>query len=219
MTAPLTGDHRGISIAHAVLRAFSTVTSYTVTEHRFVFMRARAGAHGFFAWSWGAGVAPHSWAAATEHEVVVTHRGKIVWMRDNLTPDYRICSGRSCVRYPDVQVLVDRHGQYFRFAGTRCYYRLTGTVPLHAGDPAYRIQGFMLDPGHRPGQVLLNYDYQWDAHRRAGETDVISDATALVQSGQVDLLGYGTVPSFIFSFALRYPRTTPAQPQVRLCSS
>lgn len=219
-TSPsLTGDRAGISIAHAVLRAFAKVTSYTVVEHRFVFMRARSGPRGVFDWNWGVGSAPATWVPATEHELVVTHAGSVVWTRDNLTPDSRVCSGKACVRYPDVQVLVDRHGQYFRFASTRCYYPLTGTVPLHPGDPAYRIQGFMLDPGYRRTHVLLNYDYQWDAHRRAGETDVVSDATKLVESGQTDLLGWGSEPSFIFSFALRYPRAAPPEPHVSLCAT
>ena len=153
----------GIRIAHAVQRAYLTVTSYTVTEHRFVFMRARAGRHGYFAWNWGVGHGPSRLGGATEHELVVTHRGKVVWMRDNLTPDVRACSGHRCVRYPNVEVLVDPHGQYFRFgsaATSGCYYRLTGTVPVHPGDPAYRIPGYMLDPGYQRAQVLLNYDYQ-----------------------------------------------------------
>ena len=77
----------------------------------------------------------------------------------------------------------------------------------------------MLDPAYRRTRVLLNYDYQWDAHRRAGETDVVSDATKLVQSGQTDLLGWGSEPSFIFSFALGYPRTAPPEPHVSLCSA
>lgn len=216
-TASLTGDRAGISIAHAVQRAFAKLSSYTVTEHRFVFMRSRAGAHGFFDWNWGVGTAPAGWVRATEHELVATHAGKVVWMRDNLTPESSSCSGHNCVRYPDVQVLVDRRGQYFRFARTRCYYRLTGTVPLHPGDPAYRIQGFMLDPGHQRNRVLLNYLYWWDSHRRAGETDVVSKSTALVLSGQVDLLGWGSEPTFIFAFALGYPHGAPVEPHVTLC--
>ena len=217
--APLTGDPNAISIAHAVQRAFAKVSSYTVTEQRFVFMRSRAGSHGYFDWNWGVGNAPAGWVRATERELVVTHQGRVVWMRDNISPATRYCSAHHCVRYPDVQVLVVGSGQYFRFANTSCYYRLTGTVPLHPGDPAYRIAGFMLDPGYQRKQVLLNYDYTWDAHRRAGETDVVSDATSLVSSGQVDLSAYGSEPSFIFAFWLGYPASHPRQPHVALCHS
>jgi hypothetical protein len=220
--ASLTGDPDGIRIAQNVERAFLKVTSYTVTEHKFVFMRARAGRHGYFDWNWGVGAAPAGWVRATEHELVVTHRGTVVWMRDDITPDTRACSGHQCVGYPGVEVLVAPHRQYFRFgsaATSGCYYHLSGTVPVHSGDPAYRISGFMLDPGYQRTQVLLNYDYQWDANRRAGETDVVSDATALVTSGQVDLSAWRGEPSFIFAFALGYPATHPREPRVALCRS
>jgi hypothetical protein len=208
--ASLTGDPDGIRIAHDVERAYLKVSSYTVTERGFVFMRARAGRHGFFDWNWGVGTAPAGWVRAI-----------VVWMRDDLTPA-RACSGHRCVRYPGAEVLVDPHGQYFRFgsAGTSgCFYRLSGTVPVHSGDSAYRISGFMLDPGYQRAQVLLNYDYQWDATRRAGETDVVSDATVLVTSGQVDLSAWGAEPSFIFGFTLGYPAAHPREPHVALCPS
>jgi hypothetical protein len=220
--AAVSGDRNGVSIARTVQRAFAKLSSYTVTEHRFVYMKAQSGHHGFFDWNWGIGAGPAGWVGATEHELVVTHHGTVVWVRDDLTPDTRACSGQRCVRYPDVEVIVDSHGQYFRFgsaATSGCVYRLTGTVPLHPGDPAYRISGYMLDPGYQRTQVLLNYDYQWDANRRAGETDVVSDATALVTSGQVDLSAWRAEPSFIFSFALGYPATHPREPRVALCRS
>jgi hypothetical protein len=220
--ASLTGDQDGIRIAHDVERAYLKVTSYTVTEHGFVFMRARAGRHGFFDWNWGVGTAPAGWVSATEHELVVTHRGTVVWMRDDLTPDARFCSGHRCVRYPGVEVLVEPHGKYFRFgsaATSGCFYHLNGTVPVHPGDPAYRIAGFMLAPAYQRTQVLLNYDYQWDANRRAGETDVISYAAVLVTSGQVDLSAWGAEPSFIFGFTLGYPATHAREPRVPLCPS
>jgi hypothetical protein len=220
--ASLTGDADGIRIAHDVERAYLTVTSYTVTERRFVFMRARAGRHGYFDWNWGVGTAPAGWVSATERELVVTHQGRVVWMRDDLTPNARACSGHRCVRYPGVEVLVEPHGQYFRFGSAAtpgCFYRLSGTVPVHSGDPAYRLSGYMLDPAYQRTQVLLNYDYQWDANRRAGETDVVSYTTRLVTSGQVDLSAWGTEPSFIFGFTLGYPATHPREPPVALCHS
>jgi hypothetical protein len=218
----LTGDADGSRIAHDVEHAYLTVTSYTVTERRFAFMRARSGRHGYFDWNWGVGAAPAGWVSATERELVVTHRGRVIWVRDDLTPDVRACSGHRCARYSSVEVLVEAHGQYFRFgsaATSGCFYRLSGTVPLHAGDPAYRISGYMLTPDYQRTQVLLNYDYRWDANRRAGETDVVSYATRLVTSGQVDLSAWGSEPSFIFAFTLGYPASHPREPRVALCQS
>ena len=216
---PLRGDPAAVALAHAVERAFSRVTSYSEVEHDFVFMRARAGRHGVFSWSWGRGAAPAGWVHATEHATVDLRAGRVVWASDVLVPDRLACAMGRCVRYPSVEVLVDSHGQFFRFGVTGCFYGLTGSVPLHPGELAYSVSGFVLDPLHGRHTTLLRYLYQWDAERGAGETDVVDNATMLVSSGQTSLYPTAGDPHFVFSFSLAYPARRPAPPRVRLCGS
>lgn len=219
--AALSGNARGITLAHRVLHAMSATQVAMYTQTGFVVMSSAQGKSSFFAWQWGASGVPRGWVRAVEHAVVVLDkRGRVLWWRDDLVPQLAVCHTALCGPIVPVEVIVSGQGRFYAFGSAAhhsCFSPLSGSTPDRFGAPAYAVGGRVRAPVHVGHTIKLTYRYVWNGPQQASETDVIAAATSRVLSGAVNVSGSATTRAFAFRFRYTYPTHVPAQPRITLC--
>jgi hypothetical protein len=209
----MSGNPRGIKLAHEVMRAFAHIRVYAQTEEHYFQIKSNRRA-GTFYYRFGVPHRPgYYWAR--EHATVAVDRNHVVWWTDQLTPVGRHQS--------PMVVVIDKSGRYSAF-GTlshhSCFARIGrgNSLPYRYGGLGYSIGGRMGAPRSGPTTEVLPYLYAWQMHQTAHERDTIKRATKLVLSGTVNVTRSDGKRALAFQFANTYPRRRPPAPKVRVCT-
>jgi hypothetical protein len=212
----LSGNPRGVKLAHSVVRAMSQARVQVYSQTGFAAMHSFEGKVSSFSWEWGSGNTPAGSVRAREHAVVWLRHGRVrVWM-DQLTP---VCGPGLCNQVPAVLVLT-HSGRYFAFgtpSSHTCFGQVTGRFPVAYGGVSWGVLGKVQAPVKAGATTKLSYVYPWAVHQVASETDVIANSSSRVRSGRVSVSAAGSAHAFVFSFHYSYPAHSPKQPHVVLC--
>lgn len=210
--SPITGNPKGVRLAHEVMRAFTHIPVFRQSEQHFFQVKYESKKHQF-AYRFGKAHRP-GYVWATENSTVRIHGDRVLWWQDTLTP----VSGH---RSP-VMIVLNRNGRYTAF-GTpshhSCFTKLprTSMLPYRYNGLGYSIGGRMGKPRRGSSTVALPYVYRWEQHLTAKETDIIRRATKLVLSGKVNITRHDGSRAFAFDFANTYPGSAPPAPAVNIC--
>jgi hypothetical protein len=212
--SPITGNPKGVTLAHEAMRAFAHIPAYDQTEQHFFQIKSDAKTRNF---QYMFGVPHHrGYTWASEKATVAVHKNRVVWWLDTLIPT----SGHS--RW--IEIVLNHSGSYWAFGSPRrhsCFrtFATGSTLPYRYGGLGYSIGGRMGAPVKGPTTEQLPYVYRWQAHHTAHETDTIERATKLVVSAGVKITRAGGTSVLAFSFKNTYPQRAPRAPTVNLCRS
>ncbi|MGH2913944.1 MAG: hypothetical protein ACRDMX_03045 [Solirubrobacteraceae bacterium] len=210
-----TGNPQALVFARQVQRAYSKISVETISQTGYVAINDGEGRASFFNWAWGSGTVPRGWVRVREHEVVALHRGRIAWVRDDLTPP--ACRAQLCSELP-VDVVLNRAGAFFAFGTAThhtCYGTLRGDTPETVGGPWYTVRGAFRPLRGHGALRQLGYTYSW-GRQTAHETDTVSATTKLNEAGIVRVSGGGKAPLTV-RFSTGHPARAPHAPNVNLC--
>ncbi len=208
----MSGNPKGIKLAHEVMKAFAHIPVFGQTEQHFFQIKSNAKA-GTLYYRFGLPHRPGFDWAREQATVAVSHN-HVMWWMDQLEP----IGGHQS----PVVLVVDKSGRYSAF-GTpshhSCFARIGSgsSLPYRYGGLGYSIGGRMGAPRSGAKTEVLPYLYAWRMHQTAHESDTIERASKLVISGTVDVTRSDGKRALAFQFANTYPRRRPAAPKVKVC--
>jgi hypothetical protein len=223
--APPSGNQQAIAIARVGQRAFAKIPALTESISGSVAMNDAEGRTSFFTWTWNTGVVPPGWVRPTERVALALNNGHVVWARIGLTPPASHCPPAAIIcggpQVP-VDIVIDHAGSFFAFGRAvshTCYMKLHGRTPVTVGDNLNLLIGHFNAPVQSNGAVLLTYTYPWAGRQTATETDTVSAATSLTDSGRIKVsAGSRGHPAFTIAFTDGYPATASPLPQIKQCA-
>jgi hypothetical protein len=222
--APPSGNQQAIAIARAGQGAFAKVPALTESITGSVAMNDAEGKTSFFIWTWNTGIIPPGWVRPTERVALALNDGHVVWARIDLTPPSSPCPPGAIIcggpQVP-VDIVIDHAGSFLAFGRAvshTCYTKLHGRTPFTVGENLNTLIGHFNAPVQRNGAVLLRYTYPWSGRQHATETDTVSPATSLTDSGRIKIsAGSRGHPAFTIAFTVGYPATARPLPQIKRC--
>jgi hypothetical protein len=222
--APPSGNQQAIAIARAGQRAFAKIPALTESITGSVAMNDAEGKTSFFSWTWNTGVVPRGWVRPTERVALALNKGHVVWARIDLTPPESHCPPGAIIcggpQVP-VDIVIDHAGSFFAFGRAvshTCYTKLHGATPYTVGENLNALIGHFNAPVQSNGAVLLTSTYPSTGRQMATETDTVSTATSLTESGRIKIsAGSRGHPAFTIAFTNGYPGTAAPLPQIKRC--
>jgi hypothetical protein len=208
----MTGNPKGIKLAHEVMKAFGRIPAYGQIEQHFFQIKSNAKT-GTLYYRFGL---PHraGFYWAREDATVAVSDNHVLWWIDQLKP----VGGHQS----PVVLLVDKSGRYSAFGTAShhsCFARIGSgsSLPYRYGGLGYSIGGRMQAPQSQTKTEVLPYLYAWHMHQSAHERDTIERASKLVVSGTVNVIRSDGKRAVAFQFANTYPRRRPPAPKVNVC--